>query len=803
MACAVCSQSVCLGDHFCSHCGSPQRQLQLANLDQEPFVISVFPDEVKESYLILSPQGQGDIEIRWELENDSLNTPWLRLPPTPETITCGREAHCRVIVYGGRLTTQSSPYAHLRLLHPTRQGSRLTSDRLWDRWCWETSRIRIEAQRLSPAFLVADRQRRNLGLISQVDRLPIDQVFRLGNGGDAPLDLNLSSSHPGLRLTQPQLTLSAGQTAGVSAELHLLDFEVDHKHQLTITVTSVEEDNSFDFLLDFELQHSQVELPVLGVDFGTSSSKVALLGEGQIQQVRLDGKDLFPSHLYLYPDGRMVIGDEATEFRGEPNYLRNLKSLMGTETHWVEVIDPHTGERSRHDLHTLIAGFLRRLFRKARDSADFERYVGKGVGTKDIRLVLTIPAGSTAAARTETQTVMTRILERLGFAEVSILVEPTAVSFLYASEDPEMIEGKRILVFDCGAGTTDISLLKVRLARDPQEGYFFRQFDILGEAGVPIGGNLFDVMLYDRLVLGLGPKSKEALRRSLWRQLHGETSALIIPDDFPGRRKIRSQHLLEAIRVTKEDLSRQWSSAQASFLVSCPQALDPSDPLVIDRPTLAKALRPQFDQLESLCSKVLHGASLCEDDIDRVYMVGGSSFLPPLKALLTRTFGNERIMGDSGRLTSISRGAVASASTRIRKVLTVDYLLRVPGLPDQLLVGAGAIYPTKEKARVFLAPTLPPFLIKFELIRRRSHLGTITLDKTTNEELLGELPVKVDRGPSREISLRYEIDPYGDLLISAEYRNQNELLSFALRYPRPQPKATKESSPKGQSMTKP
>ncbi len=146
-------------------------------------------------------------------------------------------------------------------------------------------------------------------------------------------------------------------------------------------------------------------------------------------------------------------------------------------------------------------------------------------------------------------------------------------------------------------------------------------------------------------------------------------------------------------------------------------------------------------------------------------------------------FGLDRVITDTGRLTSISRGAVASASTRIRRVLTADYLLRVPGLPDQILVGAGAIYPTAERTRVFLAPSKPPFLVKFEVIRR----PCAELSRgECQEELLGRIPVRVDLGPSREITLRFEVDEYGDMTASAEYRDGEELEVFPIIYPRPE-----------------
>lgn len=779
--CSVCSKEVREGYRFCGFCGTPQRRLKTQTGKLGRHEIRVFPDEVKDRYIRLSPTGQGEIEIRWELAHDSQAAPWLRIPNPADILPVGRDSQQRIIVYGGRLPEGSSHIAHLQLHHTTRSGARIGTPRLWDRWCWDTTKITLEVLKQSPAYLVADRTHRELGRVAQVAFLPVPQLFRLGNGGNAELRLSLTSNDHHLRLSQSKLTLSPGETRPLTAELHLLDLDVEQEHTFSLDVYSEQEEREFHFTTSFTLQHPRVELPVLGVDFGTSSSKVALLGEGDIQQVRLDGGDLFPSHLYLHADGRMVIGEEASEYRGEPNYLRNLKSLLADDLPWVEVLDPTTGERIRHDLHALVAGFLRRLFRKVRESEDFEKYVGKGVTASDIRLVLTIPAGASTEARRQTEQVMTRILERLGFAEVKILVEPTAVSFLYAAEDPEMIEGKLILVFDCGAGTTDVSLLRVKLEQDKEEGFFFRQFINLGEAGESIGGNLFDVALYDRLVQKLNDKSKQRLRRLLWTQQHGHTGLLEPPPDFPGRRKLRSQHLLEAIRKTKEDLSRRWGEQQPEFPVDCPQALDKTDRLTLSRAELVKTLRPFFDKLEGLCARVVREAQLEDDDIDRVYLVGGSSFLPPIRSLLTRMFGSDRVITDDGRLTSISRGAVASASTRIRRVLTCDYVLKVPGLAQQTLVGAGAIYPTPRRSRVFLAPTPPPFLLHFEVYRvPNAELG----NQNAKESLLGTIPVRVDHGPSREVTLTYQVDEYGDLTAGAQYRS-DQVVDFPMQYLRP------------------
>src|SRR5690606_35221253 len=134
----------------------------------------------------------------------------------------------------------------------------------------------------------------------------------------------------------------------------------------------------------------------------------------------------------------------------------------------------------------------------------------------------------------------------------------------------------------------------------------------------------------------------------------------------------------------------------------------------------------------------------------------------------------------------------ASASTRIRRVLTVDYVLKVPGLPDQVLVSAGAIYPTLQKTRVFLAPTQPPFLLHFEVWRvPNEKLG----NHSTTEALLGTIPVRVDFGPSREVTLSFEVDEYGDLTAGAHYRDSENVRDFPMQYLRPKDFPSPEQNP--------
>ena len=59
------------------------------------------------------------------------------------------------------------------------------------------------------------------------------------------------------------------------------------------------------------------------------------------------------------------------------------------------------------------------------------------------------------------------------------------------------------------------------------------------------------------------------------------------------------------------------------------------------------------------------------------------------------------------------------------------------------------------------------------------------LPRTSRGRFLGTIPVRVDHGPSREVTLTYEVDEYGDLTAGAQYRNNEELIDFPMQYLRP------------------
>ncbi|MBI3928166.1 MAG: Hsp70 family protein [Armatimonadetes bacterium] len=769
--CPECSRQNVAEARYCYCCGSPMARLKI---DREPLKqLAVFPDETRDFSVHFANLGRGLIHLECELTFLGQSRDWGRMLSNRLLLDSGEEGTLKLRVRGTDLREGQPSLAQLRVHSDSRPGSRRDGDRLWDRWCKVSRDFRIEVRLRNPAQLVVNRQERELGELVRVARVSYPRLFYLSNAGEGNLELLVESLAPYVRLPRPKFLLQAHESAPLPVDLEPGNLDVDRDYEAELVVRNQSDHRELERLrLLFRLRPTSIELPVLGVDFGTSSSKVALMGGGEIQEVPLDGKPLFPSHVYIHPDGRMEVGDEAAAFKGTPNYFRNLKSFLVQNEEFVEVRDLETGQVVKHDVHTLVTGFLRRLYGKAKASPVFRKWVGEGSAPEDVRLVVTMPARATPERRKDAESVMRRILGRLGFQSLKVLVEPTAVSYLYASNDSEMVEGKRLLVFDCGAGTTDVSILRVRLEQD-EEGYYYRLFDILAEVGAAIGGNLFDVYIHDLVEQRITGASRVRLRKALWAQVSGSEEAPM-PPDFPGNRKIRSHRLLEAVRIVKETMAREWMSDVPDFDVCCPDILEDKE-IRLTRADLVGKLRPLIDKIESLCHSGLRQAGIHEEDVDRVYLVGGSSFLPPIRSMMFKMFDAEKVVADDQRLTSIARGAVASASTRIRRVLACNYICRPSANRELRLVEAGSIYPVKSASRVVMVPHEPPFLLEFELFQ---------VGKGRDPLKLGTIPIRVDEGEARQVRLEYEVDEWGDLLARGVYESRGVRKVFPLVFGR-------------------
>lgn len=179
---------------------------------------------------------------------------------------------------------------------------------------------------------------------------------------------------------------------------------------------------------------------IIGIDLGTTNSEVALVQDSRVEVLDIrKGMKLFPSYVGLADDGALLLGDTArNQYAVHPERtIRSIKRQMGND------IKVRLGERE-YTPQEISAMILRRLKSIA------EAHIGEPV----TRAVITVPAFFNDAQRQATRDAG----ELAGLDVARIINEPTAAALAYEGANQER---KRILVYDLGGGTFDVSVVKM------------------------------------------------------------------------------------------------------------------------------------------------------------------------------------------------------------------------------------------------------------------------------------------------------------------------------------------------------
>src|SRR6516165_1726322 len=204
--------------------------------------------------------------------------------------------------------------------------------------------------------------------------------------------------------------------------------------------------------------------PIVGIDLGTTNSEVAIIRERQPQVFEEDGDPILPSFVGLSEDGRLLVGKAARNqwVLAPERTIKSIKRKMGQD---VKVMLGDQEYRPQE----VSAMILKAL----RDRASRE------LGVPVNKAVVTVPAYFNDAQRQATR----EAGELAGLEVVRILNEPTAASLTY---DPSQRELRRLLVYDLGGGTFDVSIVQA------QEGIV----EVLASHGdTQLGGDDFDDLL--------------------------------------------------------------------------------------------------------------------------------------------------------------------------------------------------------------------------------------------------------------------------------------------------------------------
>ena len=383
-----------------------------------------------------------------------------------------------------------------------------------------------------------------------------------------------------------------------------------------------------------------------GIDFGTSNSTLGICGAAGARLVPLEGAEVtLPSAVFWAEDGPPLMGRAAIAayLEGEEGRLmRGLKSTLGSG---LIAERTRVGNRSI-SFREVLARFLGAM----RAHAPQAEAVVMG---RPVHFVDDDAAGDAAA-----ETALAEIARDIGFAQVSFQYEPIAAALDYESR---LSAEELVLIFDIGGGTSDVSLVRVGPDR---AGRPDRAADILGNDGIRLGGTDVDRLLSLAAALphlGFGAATKGGagtmprhyyLDLATWhrinqmyaRQTATDLKALRHEIDRPElidrlMRLIEGQHC-HALAMEVERVKIALSAAEAERLMLAPLCGAPNP--MVRRDLLEQTLAPPLARLEALIARVLAQGAVRPDQVQTVFLTGGSSRLPALQALLTRMLPEAR-----------------------------------------------------------------------------------------------------------------------------------------------------------------
>jgi hypothetical chaperone protein len=265
-----------------------------------------------------------------------------------------------------------------------------------------------------------------------------------------------------------------------------------------------------------------------------------------------------------------------------------------------------------------------------------------------------------------------------GYESVEFEMEPVAAAHYYESL---LDHDELILIGDFGGGTSDFSLVYVgptvrRRGRVPD--------DIVGNAGVGIAGDAFDAKIIRHLVspaLGAGSQLRSLgkiltvpswvyIRLERWHHL----SLLRAKDVLDMLRGVHAQSLEPEkigafIHFIKEDLGFHLHRAVQKLkcdLSNAPAArFRFSDgfvdlAMVVERASFEDWISEELGQIAGCVDSLLRSSGVMPQDVDMVFLTGGSSFVPAVRRIFETRFGEERIRGGN-EFTSVARGLALKA----------------------------------------------------------------------------------------------------------------------------------------------
>ncbi len=327
---------------------------------------------------------------------------------------------------------------------------------------------------------------------------------------------------------------------------------------------------------------------IIGIDLGTTNSCVAIMEGGEVKVItNPEGNRTTPS-VVAFKNGERIVGDSAKrQLVTNKESVYSIKRKMGTS----QTVTLEGKTYTPQEISAMILGYMK-------------SYAEDYLGEKVTRAVITVPAYFNDAQRQATKDA-----GKIAGLEVErIINEPTAAALAYGIDKTD--KEQKVLVFDLGGGTFDVSILELADGT----------FEVLATSGDNLlGGDDFDEVIVKWLV--------ENFKKENGVDLSQDKMAL--------------QRLKESAEKAKKELSSTVNAQISLPFISA----GANGPLHIDT-TLSRAkfeemTRSLLDRTIQPVRQALKDAGLTKNDIHQVLLVGGMTRMPAVVEIIKRELGKE------------------------------------------------------------------------------------------------------------------------------------------------------------------
>lgn len=328
---------------------------------------------------------------------------------------------------------------------------------------------------------------------------------------------------------------------------------------------------------------------ILGIDLGTTNSCISIIEGGNATVIpNAEGQRTTPSIVHVSSDGERVVGDAAKK----QAIVKPSETVISIKTHMGEdyKVNLHGKDYSPEEVSAITLGKLK---------ADAEAYLGETIK----KAVITVPAYFTDSQRQATKNAG----QIAGLEVERIINEPTAAALSYGIDKTD---AQKVLVFDFGGGTFDVSILEL------DDGIF----EVKSTAGNNrLGGDNVDSILIDHIA--------DEFKKEHGIDLKADAQA--------------AQRLKQAAEKAKIELSSKLESQVSEPFITAdasgPKHLD----MKITRAKFNELIADVLKQLRVPTQAAIKDSGFSLDEIEKIILVGGSTRIPAVQDLVKEISGKD------------------------------------------------------------------------------------------------------------------------------------------------------------------